>query len=127
MLRVDEVAQALADATRRQILLLLRAGPASAGTIAEGFPLSRPGVSRHLRVLREAGLVEDETRGREREYSLRLGALTELEGYLRQLHAGATWQRRFDALSTEVQRVKTRRRRAQPKPDTRGKQRKETA
>lgn len=108
------MAQALSDATRRQILMRLRQGPVAAGALAEGFPVSRPAVSRHLRVLRDAGLVLDEARGREREYSLCLEALAELEAYLRLLRATASWQRRFDALSTEVQRVKARRRRAEP-------------
>ncbi len=111
MLRVDYVAQALADPIRRQILLLLCQGSAVAGAIAERFPVSRPAVSRHLRVLREAGLVRDVPSGRERAYQLELSALAELEGYLKQLHAGVAWQRRFDALSTEVARVKSRRRR----------------
>jgi len=115
---VDAVAQALADPIRRQILLLLRDCQATAGAIAGCFPVSRPAVSRHLRVLREAGLVQDELQGRERAYRLHLGALTELEAYLRQLHAAHAWERRFDALATEVQRVK-KRRRQQPIPKVR--------
>lgn len=110
MLLVDAVAQALADPIRRQILLLLRGREATAGAIAACFKVSRPAVSRHLRVLREAGLVQDQPRGRERAYNLRLDALAELQAYLCELHAGQGWQERFDALATEVHRVKTRRR-----------------
>jgi DNA-binding transcriptional ArsR family regulator len=109
---VDLVAQALTDPVRRRILLLLRGGPIAAGAVAEQFPVSRPAVSRHLRVLRQAGLVRDEARGKERIYQLRLEPLAELEAYLRELRAAALWERRLDALSTEVQRVKTRRRRS---------------
>jgi DNA-binding transcriptional ArsR family regulator len=109
---VDLVAQALTDPVRRRILLLLRGGPIAAGAVAEQFTVSRPAVSRHLRVLRQAGLVQDEARGKERVYQLRLEPLAELEAYLRELRAAALWERRFDALSTEVQRVKTRRRHA---------------
>jgi DNA-binding transcriptional ArsR family regulator len=109
---VDAVALALADPIRREILAMLRVRPETAGAIASAFSVSRPAVSRHLRVLREAGLVEDEARGREREYRLQLAPLGELEAYLRALRTPApTWERRFDALATEVQRV---RRRARP-------------
>jgi DNA-binding transcriptional ArsR family regulator len=107
---VDAVAQALADPIRRQILLLLRGRSSTAGDIAGCFLVSRPAVSRHLRVLREAGLVLDEAVGRQRTYQLQLDALVELETYLRQLHAAASWEQDFDALATEVHRVKTRRR-----------------
>ena len=88
---------------------MLRGRGATAGTIADCFPVSRPAVSRHLRVLREARLVADELTGRERVYRLELGALTELEVYLRQLHDACAWEQRFDALATEVHRVKKRR------------------
>ena len=91
---------------------MLRVRNASAGAIAGAFPVSRPAVSRHLRVLREAGLVRDVQRGREREYSLELGALAEFEAFLRELHAESPWHRRFDALETEVHRVGRARRKA---------------
>jgi DNA-binding transcriptional ArsR family regulator len=63
---VDLVAQDLADATRREILRMLRDGELSAGAIAGAFDVTRPAISRHLRVLREAGLVIDEAQGRAR-------------------------------------------------------------
>jgi DNA-binding transcriptional ArsR family regulator len=84
---MDAVAQALADPIRREILRMLRDRTATAGAIAGAFPVSRPAVSRHLRVLREAGLVCDVQCGREREYRLEVGALAELEAFLRELHA----------------------------------------
>lgn len=106
---VNRVAQALADPIRREILRMLRDDVATAGAIASAFAVSRPAVSRHLRVLREAGLVRDEVRGREREYCARLAPLAELEAFLRELHAPSFWQQRFDALATEVHRTRRRR------------------
>jgi DNA-binding transcriptional ArsR family regulator len=55
---MDTVLHALADESRRTMLEILRAHPATVGELAEALPIARPGVSRHLRVLREAGLVE---------------------------------------------------------------------
>jgi DNA-binding transcriptional ArsR family regulator len=106
---VDAVAQALADPIRREILVMLREAPRTAGAIAETFTVSRPAVSRHLRVLREAGLVRDTVSGREREYALALDALAPLEAFLAQLRGPGVWSRRFDALETEVHRVRRRR------------------
>lgn len=107
---MDAVAQALADPIRRAIVRMLRDGTATAGAIADAFPVSRPAVSRHLRVLREAGLVRDRARGREREYRIDLAPLAPLEAFLRELHAAEAWERRFAALETEVHRVRRRRR-----------------
>lgn len=84
----------------------------NAGEIAHAFSVSRPAISRHLRVLREARLVRDEVIGRERAYTLTLDALAELEAYLAELRAGGQWERRLMALETEVHRVKRGRDRA---------------
>ncbi|MEV6633409.1 metalloregulator ArsR/SmtB family transcription factor [Actinoplanes sp. NPDC051470] len=119
---VDEVAGAIADPVRREILLMLRERPLSAGQVADRFAISRPAVSRHLRVLREAGLVDDVAEGRRRVYALVTEPLDELAGWLAQLTAPADatpadttpaeagWQRRFDALETEVHRTRRERR-----------------
>lgn len=109
MFRVDEIAAAIAHPTRRGILVLLRSGPLSAGEIASRFDDSRPAISRHLRVLREAQLVSAAGEGREIHYTRCLDALSPLEAWLAELRAPARWQRRFDALETEVQRVRRRR------------------
>jgi DNA-binding transcriptional ArsR family regulator len=103
---VDAVARALADPIRREILVMLHEAPRTAGAIAETFTVSRPAVSRHLRVLREAGLVRDTVSGREHEYTLTLEALAPLEGFLAQLRGPSAWSRRLDALETEVHRVR---------------------
>lgn len=105
---MDAVAQALADPIRRQILVMLRESPRTAGAIAEAFHVSRPATSRHLRVLREAGLVRDTVSGREREYALDLSALAPLEAFLARLHTNV-WSQRLDALETEVHRVRRNR------------------
>jgi DNA-binding transcriptional ArsR family regulator len=107
-MRMDAVASALSDPTRREILLMLRDGPRGAGAIAGAFRVSRPAISRHLRVLREAGLVVDEARGRERVYRLELGPLAAVEDFIGRLRltTASEWERRFMALDTEVHRVK---------------------
>jgi len=106
---VDEVAGAIADPVRREILLMLRDEPRSAGQIAERFVISRPAVSRHLRVLREAGLVRDTADGRRRVYTLVTAPLDELAGWLGLLLRPSGWQHRFDALETEVYRTRRER------------------
>ena len=73
---------ALADPTRRQIVDLLRDGDRPAGDIAACFTVTRPAVSRHLRVLREAGLAESRVDGQQRIYRLRPEALRELDRWL---------------------------------------------
>jgi DNA-binding transcriptional ArsR family regulator len=106
---VDEVAGAIADAVRREILLMLRDEPLSAGQIADRFAISRPAVSRHLRVLREAGLVHDTPDGRRRVYTLVTAPLDDLTGWLRRLMRPSGWQHRLDALETEVYRTRRER------------------
>jgi len=120
---VDDVAHALADPIRRTILRMVRDRALTAGEIAAAFDVTRPAVSRHLRVLREAGLVRDELQGRERYYRLELAAVATLEQFLAELHEGtaSTWERRLMALETEVYRVRQERRRkpaATPTPAT---------
>lgn len=106
---MDAIAHALADPIRRDILRMLRDQPVNAGHLAQKFSVSRPAVSRHLRVLREAGLVSDDLIGRERVYQLILGSLAELEAFLADLRAPGPWEHRLMALETEVHRVKRRR------------------
>ncbi len=109
-----EVARALADPVRCEILAMLRGGPRPAGAIAAAFDVSRPAVSRHLRVLRDHGLVRDEVRGRERVYRLDVAPLAELDAWLAPFRPAWGWANRLDALETEVAR--TRRQRAATLP-----------
>jgi DNA-binding transcriptional ArsR family regulator len=73
---------ALGDPTRRAIFEQLRAGPRSVGELAGTLPVSRPAVSQHLRVLREAGLVSDRKEGTRRLYRVSPHGLAELRDYL---------------------------------------------
>jgi DNA-binding transcriptional ArsR family regulator len=101
---MDAVLQALADHSRRVVLEILKDHSASAGELAEALPIARPGVSRHLRVLREAGLVEVRQESQRRIYSLRPEALVELDDWLEDYRA--IWQNRMGALHTEIARGK---------------------
>jgi len=73
---------AIADPTRRAILHRLAAGEIRAGQIAAAFPISRPAVSKHLRILRQAALVQEERRGRQRVYRLNAQPLREVDHWL---------------------------------------------
>jgi DNA-binding transcriptional ArsR family regulator len=75
------VLDALGDSTRRAIFDRLRAGPRSVGELAEGLPVSRPAVSQHLRVLKEAGLVSERREGTRRIYALAPRGIAELRAY----------------------------------------------
>ena len=105
---------ALADPVRREIVELLAGGEVTAGAIADRFPVSRPAVSRHLRVLREAGLVRATERGRERVYRLDRAPLAELDRWLEGyrpfvVERGAPGPAgRLDALDTELRRGRRR-------------------
>ncbi len=99
--------RALADESRRTMLDALARGPATAGELAGMLPIARPGVSRHLRVLREAGLVEVRQDAQRRVYSLRPQPLAEVDDWLGRYRA--LWQHRLDALHTEIARGKRER------------------
>ncbi|MFC7625444.1 ArsR/SmtB family transcription factor [Microlunatus sp. GCM10028923] len=106
-------ARAIADPVRREILELLHASPLPAGRIAERFPISRPAISKHLRILTECGVVEAELTGRQRIYRLRTEPLAEVAIYLNRL-LGPSLPSRLDALATEVARARRDRRTAAP-------------
>lgn len=107
---MNEVLHALADESRRTMLEILRAHPATVGQLAEALPIARPGVSRHLRVLREAGLVEVEQQAQWRIYRLRPEPLAELDDWLGRYRD--MWEQRLDALHTEIARGKRAKRRS---------------
>ncbi|HEU4546349.1 MAG TPA: metalloregulator ArsR/SmtB family transcription factor [Microlunatus sp.] len=113
-----EVFEAIGDAVRREILVALaHEGALSAGEIAGRFAISRPAVSRHLRVLRESGVVHDEVSGRRRIYRLAADGLEPLRAWLAELTPqpdDAVWSARFDALDTEVRRTRRDRSRGAP-------------
>lgn len=104
------MAAAIADPIRREILELLRGGRLTAGAIAARFPVSRPSISRHLRVLRDSGLVHDELRGRQRYYTLDTAPLRSIGAWIAALDRPTGWEHRLDALGTEVHRTRRDRR-----------------
>jgi DNA-binding transcriptional ArsR family regulator len=99
---MDNVLLALSDQSRRTMLEELRRGPATVNELASIVPIARPGVSRHLRVLREAGLVAVRKDAQRRLYSLQPDPLAELDEWLGNYRA--IWEQRMDALHTEVAR-----------------------
>jgi DNA-binding transcriptional ArsR family regulator len=90
---------ALADASRRQVFERLKEGPLSVGAIARGMPVSRPAVSQHLKVLKEAGLVADHAEGNRRIYAIDPRGLVALRSWLDQF-----WDEVLVAFATEVER-----------------------
>jgi DNA-binding transcriptional ArsR family regulator len=88
---------ALANPVRRQLLELLVDGPRTAGDLARQIDLSRPAVSEHLQVLRNAEVVRGEPSGRERYYHLNPAPLLEANAWLQQFER--YWRERIDALS----------------------------
>lgn len=100
--RSTEVAfDALADATRRAVLDLLRRGSLPAGEIARAFPVSRPAVSKHLRLLRRARLVFERRKGRYRYYRLNPAPLKAVDSWLSPYRT--FWQSHLASLKTFVE------------------------
>jgi DNA-binding transcriptional ArsR family regulator len=93
---------ALADPTRRRIVELLAERDRDAGELAAAFPVSRPAVSRHLRLLRESGLVTVRSQAQRRVFSLDPRPLDELASWLDRYRS--FWSQRLDALETELGR-----------------------
>jgi DNA-binding transcriptional ArsR family regulator len=98
------VFDALADPTRRRVLELLAERERSAGEIAATFPVSRPAVSRHLRVLRQAGLVRSRQDAQRRVYELDPEPLAELDAWLATYRP--FWRERLDLLEQHLRRTK---------------------
>jgi DNA-binding transcriptional ArsR family regulator len=92
---------ALADPTRRAVLDLLRRGRQPAGQIANQFPVSRPAISKHLRLLRRAHLVEEQREGRHRFYRLNSEPLRAVDSWLE--HYRAFWQSNLSGLKAFVE------------------------
>ena len=95
----DRALAALADPTRRQVFERLRSGPQPVGAIACGMPVSRPAVSQHLKVLKEAGLVTDRPEGTRRVYYLDPHGLGELRAWFDRF-----WTDALDRFQAEVEK-----------------------
>jgi DNA-binding transcriptional ArsR family regulator len=89
----------LADPTRREVFERLRSGPRPVNLLAAGLPVSRPAVSQHLKVLKDAGLVEERSEGVRRIYSLRREGLLELRAWL-----DSFWDDALEAFKREAER-----------------------
>jgi DNA-binding transcriptional ArsR family regulator len=90
---------ALADPTRRHVMEALRSGPRAVGEIARGLPVSRPAVSQHLKVLKEAGLVTDRPEGTRRVYYIDPNGLAALRAWLDQF-----WDQSLAAFQAEAEK-----------------------
>jgi DNA-binding transcriptional ArsR family regulator len=95
-LELDQVFQALADPSRREMVERLSRGPASVSELAEPLPMSLPGVVQHLAVLEESGLVRSEKVGRVRNCRIEANALRRAERWISERRA--LWERRLDRL-----------------------------
>ncbi len=96
--------EVLAEPNRRRILDLLRAHERPVGALVDALALSQPAVSKHLRVLREAGLVDVRQEAQRRIYTLLPEALVEVDEWLSEYRR--LWENRLDALHTEIARGK---------------------
>lgn len=96
---MEAALRAIAAPRRRQILTLVRDGELSAGEIAGHFDVTRPAVSQHLNVLKEAGLVTERRNGTRRLYRARPEGLVQLKAFLEEF-----WGERLDALKAEAER-----------------------
>jgi len=103
--RVEAALKAIVAPRRRQILSLVRERELSAGEIAANFDVTRPAVSQHLNVLKEAGLVSERRNGTRRLYRARPEGLAELKAFLEEF-----WEDRLEALKREAEREERRKR-----------------
>ena len=102
---MEAALKALAEPNRRRILTLVKGGELSAGEIASHFEVSRPAVSQHLTVLKEAGLVHERRNGTRRLYSVRTEGLADVKAFLE-----GFWDERLEALKREAEREERRKR-----------------
>ena len=102
--RLDRRFTALADPTRRELIARLSRRSLRAGELCRGLPMSRPAVSKHLRVLREAGLVDAKKQGRTQVYRLAEGGIRDVTSYIERVGRG--WDRALEAFKryTEEER-----------------------
>jgi len=101
---------ALADPTRQRVFERLKSGPKPVGAIARGLPVSRPAVSQHLKVLKEAGLVSNRPEGTRRVYFIDPEGLGPLRAWLDEF-----WDHALEAFKAEVEKDDYKQRKDQPK------------
>ncbi len=98
-----DVFQAIADPTRRQIIGLLAQQPLNVNTVAEQFDISRPAISKHMKILAECGLVVIKQKGRERYCEAKLKRLNEVSGWVEQYRI--FWEGKLDALENYLSAI----------------------
>ena len=105
----DKQLDALGDPTRRAVLKTLRRGPLAVGDIARQFEVSRPAISQHLRILKDAGLVTDSAEATRRVYQLNREAFVSLRGYFDEF-----WSTALDAFKERVEKKSAAKRTTAP-------------
>lgn len=98
-----DVFQAIADPTRREIIRLVSQRPLNLNAVAENFQVSRPAISKHIKILNECGLVQIRQQGRERYCVARLEKLGEVHDWIETYRK--FWEQRFDALESYLQEI----------------------
>ncbi len=91
-----DIFQAIADPTRRSILVLLATQTMTAGAIANNFDVARPTISKHIQILNECDLIESNQQGREIHYQIKIEKMKEIDKWLEQFRK--IWENRFDQL-----------------------------
>ena len=104
MANAERVFAALTDPTRRTVFERLRSGPRPVGEIARGLPVSRPAVSQHLKILKDAGLVNDRSEGTRRIYYIDPKGLGAMRAWLDEF-----WETALAAFAAEVERTEKER------------------
>ncbi len=101
-----DVFQAIADPVRREIIGLLAHQSLNVTAIAENFEISRPAVSKHLKILKESGLVDITQKGRERFYIIQPDQLTEVADWVEQFRV--LWENKLDSFEAYLEKLKNR-------------------
>ena len=102
-----DIFQAIADPTRRSILVMLALQAMTPNALAEHFDSSRQAVSKHIKILRDSGIVDQEKQGREIYYYLRPEKMKEIDVWLQQFRQ--LWEKRFDQLDQVLTTIKPKR------------------
>jgi DNA-binding transcriptional ArsR family regulator len=98
-----DIFQAIADPTRRSILILLAAHPVTAGAIADNFDAARSTVSKHIQILTECGLVEANQQGREIYYQIKIERMAEVDLWMDELRK--VWEKQFNKLDIYLEKI----------------------
>ena len=101
-----DIFQAIADPTRRAILVLLSTQTMTAGAIAAEFDVARPTISRHMQILNECELVESNQQGREIFYEIKIDKMKEIDQWIEQFRK--IWENRFDNLDAYLAKIQNK-------------------